>query len=141
MLFSKENITRLLPQRHPILMVSTLESASENVAETTLDVPADNMFVTDGRLAEPGIVEHIAQSASVLAGYNAYKDGLPAPVGYIGEVKKCVFHTMPNVPCTLRTTVEIVGSAGGVSLLKGACRLNDGTPVCDTQMKIFVKSD
>ncbi len=139
MLFSKENITRLLPQRHPILMVSTLENATESTAQTTLEVSADNMFVTNGHLAEPGIVEHIAQSASVLAGYNAYKDGLPAPVGYIGEVKKCVFHMLPKVPCSLNTTVEIMGTAGGVSLLKGSCCLNDGTPVCDTQMKIFVE--
>lgn len=139
MLFSSENITRLLPQRSPILMVSTLESATENTADTTLEVPAGNMFVTDGHLAEPGIVEHIAQSASVLAGYNAYKDNLPAPVGYIGEVKKCVFHLLPAVPCTLCTTVEIVGTAAGVSLLKGTCRLADGTLVCETQMKIFVQ--
>ena len=139
MLFSQDNITRLLPQRAPILMVSTLEEATESTAGTTLEVKSDNMFVTAGHLSEPGIVEHIAQSASVLAGYNAYKDNLPAPVGYIGEVKKCRFHLLPAVPCVLHTTVEIVGTADGVSLLKGQCTLADGTPVCDTQMKIFVK--
>ncbi len=139
MLFSSDNITRLLPQRPPILMVSTLDEATETSAQTTLNVTADNMFVTAGRLREPGILEHMAQSASVLAGYQAYLKQQPAPVGYIGEVKKCAFITLPQVPCTLLTTVEILGTAAGVSLIKASTNLPDGTQVCTTQMKIFVE--
>lgn len=134
-----DEIKRLLPQRAPILMVETLYSATETEAETGLTLAVDNMFIVNGRFREPGLVEHIAQSASALAGYNAYKKNLPAPIGYIGEVKKCKILRLPEAGDELRTRLQIVSEVNGVSLLK-ADTLVDGEVIATTNMKIFIEA-
>ena len=79
-------ITRLIPQREPILMVDRLERVEGDSAGTLFLIRDDNFFLEGKRLAEVGIVEHIAQSASALFGYKALQAGVSEPeVRYIGE--------------------------------------------------------
>lgn len=67
-----EDIKRLIPQRNPMLMVDEFEVLDEQTAHTALTVRPDNMFLyRNGELPESGLIEHIAQSASALAGYQA----------------------------------------------------------------------
>lgn len=75
----KVSITRLLPQREPILMVDELVHAEEDQAETSFEIRADNYFIEKDRLAEVGLIEHIAQSASAFAGYKAMETGAIEP--------------------------------------------------------------
>ena len=60
-LFSGKQLYDLIPQRPPIVMVDALYSAGDSEAETGLRIGEDNMFVAEGRLREPGLIEHIAQ--------------------------------------------------------------------------------
>ena len=80
-------ITRLIPQREPILMVDRLERVEGDSAGTLFLIRDDNFFLEGKRLAEVGIVEHIAQSASALFGFVLRKFGVcwPAPVPAAGQ--------------------------------------------------------
>lgn len=133
-------ITSLIPQRDPILMVDALCRATAEEGETTFEVKADCVFLDDdARLDEAGLVEHIAQSASALAGYRAREAGTTtAPVGFIGEVKKFRLHRRPAVGELLRTTVQMGVEVDGVTLLTGQTRVGDEL-VAETQMKIFIE--
>ena len=87
MLYQGEDIKKLIPQRDPILMVDALVSVDGDVCQTELGMREDNFFIEEDQLlSEPGLIEHIAQSASAFAGYRCVVKGEPAPVGYIGEV-------------------------------------------------------
>ena len=99
-----EEITKLIPQREPIRMVDKLMDVDGDVAQTVLTVRPDNYFIDeDGLLAEPGLIEHIAQSASAFAGHKALEAGATTPpVGYIGEVKKFHCYRRPYVGDELR---------------------------------------
>ena len=67
-----EDIKALIPQRNPIMMVDRLDSVDGDNAVAILTVKVDNYFIEeDGKMAEPGMIEHIAQSASAFAGYRA----------------------------------------------------------------------
>ena len=96
------DIKSLIPQREPILLVDALVGVEGDMARTQLTVRRDNSFVgDDGLLAEPGLIEHIAQSASAFAGYKAMEAGASEPpVGYIGEVIKLCRLTAVVSPCT-----------------------------------------
>ena len=86
-LYEGEGIKELIPQRHPIMMVDTFYDATEMECNTGLTILKDNIFCENGSLLEPGIIEHIAQSASAHAGYKEKLKNSPnPPVGYIGEV-------------------------------------------------------
>lgn len=131
------DIRELIPQRPPILLVDGLESVEGDTTISTLTVRADNCFTDeDGLLAEAGVVEHIAQSASALAGYKAVQAGATAPpVGYIGEVKKFRLHRLPRMGEVLRTTVSFGTEVEGVTLLSAETRVGEEL-IASTQMKI-----
>lgn len=136
-IFVNDDIKMFMPQREPIVMVDKLFEADHTHAVTGLTVYADNMFVQDGLFIEAGLIEHAAQSASVLVGYEAYKNQRKAPVGYIGEVKKCHFFSLPTVGDELITSITIISELDGLSLVKAAVSVNDNV-LFDCQMKIFV---
>ncbi len=137
-LFSGEQIKELIPQRSPILMVDAFYNATADEANTGLTLKEDNLFLSDNKFTEPGLIEHIAQSASAFAGYNARLQGKGAPIGYIGEIKKFNLISLPNAGDTLRTHIHIVSVVGNVSLLQAETKVNDST-VCTTNMKIAIE--
>lgn len=133
-------IERLIPQRDPIVMVDELIEVREEVAVTGLTVRTDNYFIDEeGLLAEPGLIEHIAQSASAFARYRAISAGATdPPVGYIGEVKKFHCYRRPQPGEELHTTITMGAEMAGVTIITGETRIADEI-VADTQMKIFIQ--
>lgn len=139
-LLSGEQIYSLIPQRPPIVMVDTLYSATDNGAETGLHIVDGNVFVSGGRLREPGIMEHVAQSAAAYAGYGTFRSGLPPKLGFIGEIRQFKISRLPNVGEVLETHLEILGEAGGITLLAACTKAGDET-IATGKMKIFIKED
>ncbi len=71
-----------------MLLVDELVSTDAESCITRLTIRDDNVLTEEGHLTEYGIIEHMAQSASALAGYQARMAGATTPpVGMIGEVK------------------------------------------------------
>ena len=139
MLYQNEELFQLMPQRDPIVMVDKILDADGDVAHTGLTVSEKNYFIeADGRMAEPGLIEHIAQSASAFKGHKALQAGEPLPIGYIGEVKKFHCYVRPAIGQELTTTITLGAEVNGVTLLTGETRCGD-VLVADTQMKIFVE--
>lgn len=133
-----EGIRELIPQRDPIIMVDTFYGATDDEADTGLTIADDNLFCSEGFFREPGLVEHIAQSASAFAGYQAKVKNEPTPLGFIGEVKKFRIHFLPRSGDELRTHIRIISEALGVSLLAAETMVN-GEVAAQCQMKIFIK--
>ena len=130
-------ITRLIPQREPILMVDRLERVEGEQAETLFRIREDNFFLeAGGRLAEMGVIEHIAQSASALFGYKAVLAGASEPeIRYIGEVKKFRCYRCPLVGETLHTVITVEMEVEGITLVRGETRIGDEL-IAETQMKL-----
>lgn len=135
-------ITELIPQRSPILLVDNLIDVSNNSVVTSLSVRPGLYFVDEaGFLTEPGVIEHIAQSASAFAGYKAWAEGTGrSPIGYIGEVKKFHCFRCPQIGEDLYTSVTMGVEVDGVCMLTGETRVLDRV-VATTQMKIFIHNE
>lgn len=141
MLYKDEEIFQLIPQRAPIVMVDKFIDADleANVCHSALTVKDTNYFLEeDGMMAEPGLLEHIAQSASAFAGYKCVINNLPAPVGYIGEIKKFKCHKRPTVGDELQTEIVFGAEMDGITIITGKTTVN-GEVVAETNMKIFVE--
>ena len=130
----------LIPQRPPIVMVDVVWSADEQSADTGLTIQEDNIFVKDGLFREPGLIEHIAQSAAAFAGYGTFVRGEEPKLGFIGEIKDCVFNLMPPVGSELRTHIQLVTVIGGIRLINAEVRLKDEL-VATCVMKFFLNDD
>ncbi|MDR0582612.1 MAG: hydroxymyristoyl-ACP dehydratase [Prevotellaceae bacterium] len=134
---SGSQITEYIPQRSPIVMVDTLFGVEGEYSYSGLTVAPDNIFVENGRLNEPGIIEHIAQSCALRVGYICKQQCQPIPVGYIAAVKNMVFTSAPAVGDTVVTTVKILQEILDVTLVAAEVR-NGETPVATCEMKIFL---
>lgn len=139
-LFSGDGIFKLIPQRAPIVMIDTLWRADDSSAETGLSIADDNIFCRDGIFTEPGIIEHAAQSAAAFIGLDTYMKGLPPSVGYIAEIKKFNFMHVPKAGDTLRTSLKVIGSVLGMTMMDA--QVNDGdSVVARGRLKFFLKGD
>lgn len=140
MLYKGEEIKQLIPQRDPIMMLDELVSVEGDVCRTRLTIRENNFFIEadDQLMAEPGLIEHIAQSASAMAGHRCVIKEEKAPIGYIGEVKKFHCYRRPAIGEVLDTTVTMGPEVNGITIITGETKVADEV-VADTQMKIFVE--
>lgn len=134
------DIRLLLPQRAPILMVDRLLRADGDEAEACFTVCEGNFFLDDeGCLAETGVLEHMAQSASAFAGWRALgAGGEEPPTGFIGEVKRFHCRRRPHVGEELHTRVVLRAEFDGIWVVEAETQTG-GLPVADTQMKLSVR--
>ncbi len=121
-------------------MVDKMLEADGDEALTSLVIAPDNFFLgNDGRMEETGLIEHIAQSASALAGHIAIMAGATEPpVGYIGEIKKFHCYQRPAVGDELITKIILGTEVEGVRIVRGETHVKD-VLVAETQMKIYIK--
>ncbi|MBR0276717.1 MAG: beta-hydroxyacyl-ACP dehydratase [Prevotella sp.] len=140
MTYRGDDIKRLIPQRYPIVMIDTAEERDGNSIATTLAVRQDNYFVLpDSTLSETGLIEHIAQSSSALAGCRALAEqSLAPPVGIIGEIKNFVCHRRPGVGELIETTATFNMSFGNVTMATGQSKIGEEV-IAEIQLKIFIQ--
>ena len=112
------SVISLIPQRPPMVMVDALLSYTATTGAAGLTVAADNLFVQNGQLQEAGVAEHIAQSIALHKGYDYYLQHQPAPMGYIGSIKRMNIYVLPEVGATLTTELSIIQEFMGVTLVK-----------------------
>ena len=129
-----------IPQKPPIVMVDQLLECSESRAVTQLAVSPDNIFVENGLLAEPGLIENIAQSAAAQAGFVAGQLGLAPPIGFIASIDNLEIASLPAVGQAITTTVEVKNQIFDVTIISGRIAV-DGVEVARCDMKIFLKKD
>lgn len=138
MIASGQETIKLIPQRPPFVMIDALLQSDETITRSQLGVRAGNIFVTDGRLTAPGLLENIAQTAAARAGYEAKQQGGPVRIGYIGAVKNFVVDALPELGTKIETEVAVVSQVFDVSVVKGTVR-QDGKLLAACEMKIFIQ--
>ncbi len=131
------SILSFIPQRAPFVMVDKVISCNETICSTGFLVRADNIFVEDGQLREPGLAENIAQSAAARSGYLAGNRDEPAPVGYIGGIKNFEVMQLPGVGDELVTEITMVHQIFDVILVSGKVFCKDQL-MAQCEMKIFI---
>jgi len=130
-----KDITTFIPQKAPIIMVDTLFECFSEKAITGLTIGSDNMFCENGLFREPGIIEHIAQSAALKAGYEQFVENRPPSIGYIGSIKYFTLHFLPAVGDRLITTITVLHIVGNVVVVYGKVECG-GKAVAECEMKV-----
>jgi len=136
-----KEILKLIPQRKPFIMVDEATDFTENSCQTSLTVSYNNYFVIDdNELSETGLIEHMAQSASALAGYKTLMSDSSdkPPVGIIGEVKRFSCERRPLVGEKIKTTIRFGMTFGNVTLADGESRI-DEEQIANIKLKIFIQ--
>jgi 3-hydroxymyristoyl/3-hydroxydecanoyl-(acyl carrier protein) dehydratase len=131
-------ITKLIPQRAPIIMVDSLLHYEPSKVISGFTITDSNIFVQNNIFTEPGLIEHMAQTVALYTGYHFYINNLQAPEGYIGAIKGVEITKLPKVKDQLETEVTILQEIMGVTLVSGTTYLN-GEVIVTAQMKTVLK--
>lgn len=133
------NLPLLLPQKPPMVMVDALVEYNGSGVVTRFSVREDNIFVQNGFLSEPGLVENIAQTAAAQAGYdNVLKGIAEAPLGYIATVDYLHIHKLPALHATIETRIQVKQQVMNVTIIAGTI-FCAGETIAQCEMKIFIR--
>lgn len=135
-----ERILGLIPQRPPIVMVDSFFGIEENCSYSGLTVTPDNIFCEAGKLQEPGIIEHIAQSAAARIGFIYTRQGAQVPLGFIGSVDKLRIYDLPEVGMKLFTEITVVQEVFDITLIAAQVKADEKL-IAECRMKIFIKKE
>ena len=135
-----EGILGLIPQRPPIVMVDSFFGIEENCSYSGLTVTSDNIFCEAGKLQEPGIIEHIAQSAAARIGFIYTRQGAQVPLGFIGSVDKLRIYDLPEVGMKLFTEITVVQEVFDITLIAAQVKADEKL-IAECRMKIFIKKE
>lgn len=121
----KDFVGNLIPQKFPFVMVDKLLSFSENEVIAGLTIAEDNIFFSNSKFQESGLIEHMAQSVALFTGYQFYLKQEPAPTGYIGSIKTIEILELPELNENIETTVNVLHEFMGVTLVDICSRIKD----------------
>ncbi|UPK71462.1 3-hydroxyacyl-ACP dehydratase [Chitinophaga filiformis] len=137
MFIHTDNVTAYIPQRTPIVMISGILEVKDNITRTGLQIAADNLFVEDGVLKSPGLLENMAQTAAARVGYIAQQENTPVPIGFIGAVKDFEVFEFPPAGSFIETTTEIQSQVFNATMVAAKVTLN-GKVMAQCELKIFI---
>lgn len=121
-------------------MVDELMESNSISTVTAFEIKEKGIFVKDGKLQEPGLIENIAQTAAAGAGYRFALHQESVPPGFIAAIKNLRIEALPLVGESLITKVEILEKVFDITLIKGEIVVaNQCIAVCE--MKIVQKRD
>lgn len=136
----KGNITQLIPQKSPFVMIGEMLNYGENTIKVLFQPTEENIFCVDGFFVESGMIEHMAQSVALHTGYTYYLKNLEAPTGYIGSIKSLTLDRKIKLGDVIETEVEILQEFAGVTLVEIVSRVNNEV-VAQGQMKTVIAKE
>jgi predicted hotdog family 3-hydroxylacyl-ACP dehydratase len=131
-------ILDLIPQRPPMTMIDALISADEKSARGQLTIRQSNLFSDNGVLAEPGLIEFIAQTAAAYTGYKNKTTNKEISEGYIGAIKNLVIYELPKVDSPIQSEIVIENVIVGYTIIAGRVYQDDRL-LAECEMRILEK--
>ena len=121
-------------------MVGKLLDTDDNITRSSFVIDAGNVFVKHGSFQEAGLMENIAQTAALGAGYIAQRENKPVAVGYIGAVSNFEVFSLPKVGDEIFTEISTQNQIFDITVLSGKVWLN-GELIARCEMKVFSKNE
>ena len=91
-------------------MVDTITDISNTHVVTEFEVKSTCIFVEEGKFAEVGLIENMAQTCSAIVGQFLFgiDDTSNYVIGYISAIKKLELFALPKVQEMVRTEAELL---------------------------------
>jgi predicted hotdog family 3-hydroxylacyl-ACP dehydratase len=140
MTFPVENVIPLIPQKPPFVMVGKLLYTDANTTRSSFLIQPGNVFVKNDLFQEAGLMENIAQTAALNAGYLAQAENKPVAVGYIAAVTNFEIFALPKAGDEIITEVSGQNQIFDIIVLSGKVWLNEKL-IAQCEMKVFSKNE
>ena len=134
------NITHLIPQKSPFVMVDTLSEFSNEKITSRFKIENTNIFVEKDIFLESGLIENMAQTVALHTGYDFFLKDEEAPTGYIGAIKKVQILELPKVGDVITTKVSILQEFMGVTMVSVKVFNANNIEIATGEMKTVIAS-
>ena len=132
------DITHLIPQKTPFVMVDTLLDFSNTKVVSSFKINANNIFLKDNTLLESGLIENMAQTVALHTGYDFFLKNEEAPTGYIGSIKKIAILKLPVLNDIITTEVDILHEFPGVTMVAVKVFNTEKEEIASVEMKTVI---
>lgn len=127
-----------VPHRPPMLQIDILEAFSAEEAVVSARVSAENPLVdAQGRLAEVGLVEMLAQAYAARQGYADLAAGRQVREGYLVGLRAVRLHGRARTGDRLRITLRTLMAMDGFALAEGTVKRGDDLLAAGT-LKLWI---
>jgi len=143
------DIKKLLPHRAPMLMVDTILKLSSETVQTSFRVTPDCIFSNNDMkvLAEEGLVENMAQTASIIIGQSYIdpsKENNSEVIGFISSIKTLnILSDLPSNTSEIKTSAKVTSRMDGegytLCTVEGETSLNENI-ILNCTLNLFIKS-
>lgn len=136
-----KELLQFIPQRDPFVMVDKLFENTENSVVSGFTIADDNVLVQGNIFQESGLIENMAQTCALYAGFKANKQGKAAPVGYIAGIKSVVIKRLPQVGDHIHTKIEITNELMNMQIAMASVYSEDEELLAGCELRIFINED
>ena len=130
------DITTLLPQGPPFILVDKMLFSDETVSRTSFRITAESPLVDQGRFTEGGLLENIAQTAAAGSGYHALRTGGTVAAGFIVSVTNFIITALPQVGDELLTETTVQLRIPDIIVISGVVNCKEQV-IATCEMKIL----
>jgi 3-oxoacyl-[acyl-carrier-protein] synthase-1 len=124
--YASVDISEILPQRRPFVMVSRLVSFSWQETVTGFDVTDGNTFMDGGVLEPEGLIENVAQSCALRIGFiNKYIRHKTVDIGYVCAMKSFNVSRPVHSGESLVTKISVASEFGSVLMVDAIVKSGD----------------
>ncbi|MBQ8988998.1 MAG: pseudouridylate synthase [Prevotella sp.] len=128
-------ITSLIPQRPPFVMVDKVKSCDETDAVTEFLIREDNIFLDDGRLSPAGMIENMAQACAARMGCVNLLKNESVKIGYIGDIRNLTIIRQARLGEVVSTHVHIILDVLDMTLASVTTKVGEET-IAEARIKI-----
>jgi 3-hydroxymyristoyl/3-hydroxydecanoyl-(acyl carrier protein) dehydratase len=128
-----------IPQKPPMVMVDRIISSEDTTTITSFVIREDNVFIQDGLLREPGLIENIAQSAAAAVSSKPVNADEKPKLGFIGAIRDLRIHGFPKTGDEIETKVTVTHEIFNATVVSGEIRLNDQL-IAECELRIFMEN-
>jgi 3-hydroxymyristoyl/3-hydroxydecanoyl-(acyl carrier protein) dehydratase len=136
MIVKRAEILQMIPQKPPMAMVDGLVAHDEVSTTSRLELNEQNIFCKKGYFHEAGLIENMAQTAALRAGYTAHLNNMQPLVGYIGAIKKMKIYQLPEDTDVLQTKITVLTEVANATIVEGEVYSNSKM-MAEGEMSIF----
>ena len=114
-ILTKKEVSLLLPQKEPFVLVNALFSCNKSAAKTGFTIPKDHSLVENEFLVEAGLLENMAQSIALKSGFLAQESKQSIPkIGYLAAIKNAEIYQLPKAGQKIITHLEVTHTLGAI---------------------------
>jgi len=121
-------------------MIDELMHSNEEETKARLHIRQGQLFVENGFFTEPGILEHMAQTAAAGIGHRAAQHQKAPPVGFIGAIKNWQLIRLPAIDAEIVTTVKTKHKIGEAHIIIAETH-QDKEMLAQAEFTIFLQKE